>query len=145
MRRVPTTRLHFGGLLIAEAGLILTATRSVDLIARVDCPIRALIGVQCPGCGSTRCIQSLGEVDVFSAFRHNPLLLSLLAFVMLYLVYGLVAPPRAAEFVSRMSAQQRVIALATVGIVTAFTVLRNITGTADGAAVVAHIANELVS
>lgn len=91
MRRAPTTRLHFGGLLLAEAGLILTATRSVDLIARVDCPIRALIGVQCPGCGSTRCIQSLGEGDVLSAFRHNPLLLSLLVFVMLYLVYGLVA------------------------------------------------------
>lgn len=145
MRRVPRTRLHFGGFLVAEAGLILTATRSVDLIARVDCPIRSLIGVQCPGCGSTRCIQSLGEGDVLSAFRHNPLLLSLLAFATLYLVFGLFAPPRAAGVITRLSAQQRVVTLVAVGLIVTFTVLKNIIGTTDVAAIVAYVANQLVS
>lgn len=38
------------------------------------CPTRAILGVECPGCGSGRCISALLEGDVRSALSYNLLL-----------------------------------------------------------------------
>jgi hypothetical protein len=39
------------------------------------CPFRALTGLTCPGCGTTRALHQLLHGNVLSAFELNPLLL----------------------------------------------------------------------
>ncbi|MCW0374816.1 DUF2752 domain-containing protein [Xanthomonas sacchari] len=38
------------------------------------CPFRALTGLYCPGCGSTRCLHALVHLDLAHAWTSNPLL-----------------------------------------------------------------------
>jgi hypothetical protein len=45
------------------------------------CPTKALLGVDCPGCGSLRMIYSLLHGDLVSALRFNALALVALAFL----------------------------------------------------------------
>lgn len=46
-----------------------TATRLG--VALPGCPFRTLTGLDCPGCGSTRCLSALTEGDLTRAFDHN--------------------------------------------------------------------------
>ena len=74
MRRLPTLLLGAGA-----AGVAL-------LLARIDpnatgsalppCPFRALTGLYCPGCGSTRCLHALLHGELARAFALNPLLVA---------------------------------------------------------------------
>lgn len=50
------------------------------------CPTKALLGVDCPGCGSMRMLYSLLHGDVASALRFNAL--GLLALGLLAVAYG---------------------------------------------------------
>ena len=45
---------------------------------RIPCPIRAITGYQCPGCGVTRMVMALARLDVRQAFRENPYVLCIL-------------------------------------------------------------------
>lgn len=57
------------------------------------CPIKALFGIDCPGCGSARMLYSLLHGDVWGAVKFNALGLAALVLVgWAYLVwtYGLV-------------------------------------------------------
>lgn len=45
------------------------------------CPSLALLGVHCPGCGSTRCLHSLLHGDFATAWSMNPLTIFGLAYV----------------------------------------------------------------
>ncbi|MFN2532429.1 MAG: DUF2752 domain-containing protein [Pyrinomonadaceae bacterium] len=45
------------------------------------CPFRALTGLTCPGCGSTRCLHQLVHGNIASAFKLNPLLIISLPFL----------------------------------------------------------------
>ncbi len=47
------------------------------------CPFRALTGLYCPGCGSTRCLYDLVHFDVAGALAMNPLLVVALPFLAL--------------------------------------------------------------
>lgn len=38
-----------------------------------QCPTKALLGIDCPGCGSMRMLQTLCQGDVFAALRFNAL------------------------------------------------------------------------
>lgn len=44
----------------------------------IPCPIHATTGLYCPGCGSTRSLSSLLQLDFADAFRYNSLLYILL-------------------------------------------------------------------
>ena len=37
------------------------------------CPIKALTGLNCPGCGITRMFVALFHGNIYQAFRYNPL------------------------------------------------------------------------
>lgn len=41
----------------------------------ITCPIRALTGISCAGCGMSRAWLSLLQLDIASAFRYHPLFL----------------------------------------------------------------------
>jgi len=56
------------------------------------CPFRALTGLQCPGCGSTRACYQLIHLHPIAAFKLNPLMMLTLPFV----VYGFLGFTRSA-------------------------------------------------
>lgn len=46
-----------------------------------SCPVRALLGVDCPGCGSLRALHDLAHLDLVAAMDHNLMLLLVLPLV----------------------------------------------------------------
>lgn len=44
-------------------------------LLHITCPIRALTGISCAGCGMTRAWLSLLRLDIAAAFRYHPLVL----------------------------------------------------------------------
>lgn len=57
----------------------------------VPCPVRALTGVPCPGCGMTRALLALGRGDVGEALALHPLSPLIAAEAMLaWILWGLV-------------------------------------------------------
>ena len=67
--------------LLVSAGLAVGATvvlRNVNPYVAGNplpsCPLYALTGLYCPGCGSTRCLYSLVHFDLPGAMAMNPLL-----------------------------------------------------------------------
>lgn len=40
----------------------------------IDCPIKKITGLYCPGCGITRMLLSILKLDFYQAFRYNSLL-----------------------------------------------------------------------
>ena len=52
------------------------------------CPLYALTGLYCPGCGSTRCLHALVHLDFATAWAMNPLLLLSLPALLLLTGYG---------------------------------------------------------
>ncbi|MFC5412006.1 DUF2752 domain-containing protein [Larkinella bovis] len=50
------------------------------------CPFRLLTGLECPGCGSQRCLHQLLHGHIDQAYRYNPLLVLSLP----YLLAGLM-------------------------------------------------------
>lgn len=54
----------------------------------VPCPIKEITGFYCPGCGITRMLISLLHLDIYGAFRYNPLVfISLPIGLYLYIDY----------------------------------------------------------
>jgi hypothetical protein len=45
------------------------------------CPFRYLTGLHCPGCGSLRAVFQLLHVNLYAAFRQNPLMLLAIPFL----------------------------------------------------------------
>jgi len=59
------------------------------------CPLHALTGLYCPGCGSTRCLHALTQFDLPGAMAMNPLLVvSLLPLAVLVLHGAGLLPQR---------------------------------------------------
>lgn len=50
------------------------------------CPFYTLTGLWCPGCGATRMFLALKSFDLWSAFRYNPLVFLLLAYLVILLI-----------------------------------------------------------
>jgi len=72
LRVMPTALLALGA---AGAALVLSRLDPfVGNSALPPCPLHALTGIYCPGCGSTRCLYALLHGDVWLALAMNPLL-----------------------------------------------------------------------
>ncbi len=64
------------------------------------CPSRALTGLDCPGCGSTRAIYHLLHLDIATAFARNPLLVLSIPVLVLMIRYPKIALHRSAPWIS---------------------------------------------
>lgn len=54
----------------------------------INCPIKELTGLYCPGCGITRMLTSILQLDFYQAFRYNPLIfISLPVFIFFIIEY----------------------------------------------------------
>jgi hypothetical protein len=59
----------------------------VDAPLPVLCHLKRLTGLDCPGCGMTRCFVSLAHGDMASAWRFNPAGILLFALVVVQIPY----------------------------------------------------------
>lgn len=55
----------------------------------IYCPISYLTGYYCPGCGITRMFISLFKLDIYQAFRYNPLIFIYLVCLVIYIIVDL--------------------------------------------------------
>lgn len=88
------------------------------------CPTKALLGIDCPGCGSLRMLYSLMHGDLLAAARFNALGLAavvLLVWAYLAWTYGRVVGRRV-----RAWQHHRWAAVATLSLVVVWFVVRNI-------------------
>ncbi|MBO0679458.1 DUF2752 domain-containing protein [Mycolicibacterium sp. S2-37] len=88
------------------------------------CPTKALLGIDCPGCGSLRMIYSLLHLDVASALRYNAVAmvaLLLLAWAYGAWVYGRITGRRIGSW-----QHHRWAAAGTLAVVTVWFVVRNL-------------------
>lgn len=145
MKFLQPSRGQFGGLLIAQTALLIGATQISGSVVGLDCPIRSALGVQCPGCGITRCITALGEGDVLGAMRYNPLVTAVAVGLVLFCGYGLVAPQRASTMMGQVWVHQKAITLIVVVVILSFTVARNLIDATDATAFVISDATGLKS
>lgn len=56
----------------------------------IDCPIKKLTGLYCPGCGITRMLFAILQLDFYQAFRYNPLLFICLPFFIFFIIESLI-------------------------------------------------------
>jgi hypothetical protein len=76
----------YGGIVL----LALLAGRFLPVLAIApSCAFKALTGMPCPTCGSTRSIVYLSHGEVASAFFMNPLVLAAALAALVYLFYSL--------------------------------------------------------
>jgi len=88
------------------------------------CPTKALLGIDCPGCGSMRMLYSVMHGDMFAAVKFNAVALAALA--LLVVAYGAWTYARVTG--RRISGWQhyRWSAVATLVVVTIWFVVRNL-------------------
>jgi Flp pilus assembly pilin Flp len=89
-RRTPGA-IEFGIIYGLIAVLMLTAARFLPLLTLApSCVFKALTGLPCPTCGSTRSITHLSHGDFSSAFVMNPLMVVAVGAALLSLLYGFI-------------------------------------------------------
>jgi hypothetical protein len=83
-------QIEFGIIYGGIVFLALLAGRFLPVLAFApSCAFKALTGVPCPTCASTRAIVSLSHGNVASAFFMNPLILAVALAALVYLFYSL--------------------------------------------------------
>lgn len=55
----------------------------------IPCIFKQITGFYCPGCGITRCILSILNLEFYRAFRYNPLVFLMIPFLFIYIIYNL--------------------------------------------------------
>jgi len=63
-----------GGFAVIAGAAILLLTIYRDLLLAMPCPFRAITGIPCPSCGSTRFAFAMLDFQFLQAFKFNPLL-----------------------------------------------------------------------
>ena len=102
-------------------GLVL-AVRDPRTSTYVPCPLHAVTGLWCPGCGATRAFGDLVRGDVASAMSSNALAVVLLAIAVALWIRWVVVRARGLGF----GKPPMWVVLSGVVLVSAFTVLRNL-------------------
>lgn len=73
--------------LCGAAAAALAAELALYLFTGTNCPIKALLGVPCPGCGMTRAVLALLRLDFAGAASMHPLVFLLPAVLLLLLFW----------------------------------------------------------
>jgi hypothetical protein len=100
---------------ISPVALLLALYLFFLLVKRSDfdrlipgCPIKSVIGVDCPACGSSRCISALATGNFIEAADQNALLLLILTVTTVGLVMWAVMGEK---FLKRLDFQRAMVAL----------------------------------
>ena len=71
---------------------------AIALAFNLQCPIRALTGVSCPGCGMTRAVISLFRLDFKAAWYYHPLVFAIVPFATVLFLLKLKNKERLRKF-----------------------------------------------
>lgn len=63
---------------------LLLGLKTLELI-KFECVYKKLFNIYCPGCGTTRMIKAIIRLDLYKAFRYNPLFFILFILLLVYL------------------------------------------------------------
>jgi len=120
------SRNGFGALAASQVLLLVGGARIATTFLEIDCPIRSLTGLECPGCGSTRCVTALGAGDLAAGFRHNPLLASAVVGSVLVAVCGAISPGFVSRILSWVNRRSRPLTWGMFAVIVKHTVMRNL-------------------
>lgn len=59
-------------------------------IVKFKCLYKELFNIYCPGCGSTRMIKALINLEIYQAFRYNPLIFISIIITIIYIIYNAI-------------------------------------------------------
>ncbi len=88
------------------------------------CPWKTLFNIDCAGCGVTRMLRALLKLEIYQAFRYNPLFFILLVLFIIYLIYVLVCKIKKKDYYKPGYRELYIIS----ALLIIFMVLRNIPG-----------------
>ena len=94
----------------------------IVLIFEIPCPWKTNFNIECAGCGSTRMFKSLFKLDIYQAFRYNPLMFCLLIIIICYLVYIAICKIKGRNYYKIQNRELWTLLI----VVVLFTILRNI-------------------
>ena len=69
-------------IIISSIVLLLLIIYFTNTVFIIKCPIYSILHIYCPGCGLTRMIKSILQLNFYQAFRYNPLLFILFPFML---------------------------------------------------------------
>lgn len=56
-----------------------------------ECPYRKFFHIYCPGCGTSRMIKALFRLDIYQAFRYNPLMFIIIVILLpIYIIMNVI-------------------------------------------------------
>ena len=126
LKQLSFNRSMYSALLCTQAvGTVFLAQTSKVFIG-LECPIRAVIGIQCPGCGSSRCIRAIGNGDLMAGMRYNPFLTVSLLGLAVFGLLGVSSPVAASKLTNFLRSHQQIFVTLLVIATIVFTVARNI-------------------
>ena len=106
---------------------ILAGGLAFVVLLHPPCPILALTGLYCPGCGGQRMVLAALHGELGAAFRYNPFLFVTLPPLALYGLLEAVRCVRGQPALARRKGVRVALAAAAVGAI-GFMVLRNLPG-----------------
>lgn len=71
--------------------LVTIITLIIIIIFKPSCPWKTTFNIDCAGCGATRMLIAIFNLDFYQAFRYNPFLFLLIVFFVGYLIYGTIS------------------------------------------------------
>ena len=121
---------------VLGAGALVAAT---VYVARVDpngsggyppCPLKAMTGLDCPGCGGLRCVHALTQGDIATAADQNLLALIILPIAAAWMIMTIVSRVRGnTEPVSFIGSNPRLTNIfwfSMIGVMLVYTIIRNL-------------------
>lgn len=125
--------MRSGGVRAASAGVfglaaggLAVASATMGTLLTWDCPVRAAFGVECPGCGSTRCVQAIVRGDLLEAVRHNALTSAAIMAILSVAAIGIIAPSSLVVGLRRVRPTMGCVILAMTTLIAIFTLVRNV-------------------
>ena len=69
--------------------ILITSFTFLYIIKLIDfkCVFKEIFNVYCAGCGTTRMVESILKLDLYQAFRYNPLMFILFIILGIYIIY----------------------------------------------------------
>lgn len=77
---------HLPTKLMVTAAMLLYV--GINYLMPFTCPIRAVIGIPCPGCGLTRAWLAAFQLDFYAAILHHPMFWSIPLLYLCFLLDG---------------------------------------------------------
>ncbi len=90
------------------------------------CPFHAVTGLDCPGCGSSRCAHDLVHFDLGSAFMHNPLTFIAIPTLLIYAFGGIAGWWKRDRFTFLPDFVRSKVSVVVLVIVVVFSIARNL-------------------